>query len=86
MGIQNGTAKAKFNFEPIFKPMSAVFKPTIPVIQTSLMAHGQVSVRGHPMGRPGWCGTVVGAAGRLLFGARRAGQISGNRPHRHTTS
>ena len=39
------------------------------------MAHGQVSVRGHPLGRPGWCGTVVGAAGWLLR-THRAGEVS----------
>ena len=42
--------------------------PPVRPFSVSLVAHGQASVRGHPMGRPGWCGRVVGAARRLLPG------------------
>ena len=34
-------------FKPIFEPKIAVFKPSIQVIQASLVARGLVSARGH---------------------------------------
>ena len=63
-------------FMPILEPKIAVFKPTIQVIQASLVARGLVSARGHPRGRPGWCGAAVGGVGWLPTRGRRTGQIS----------
>ena len=47
---------------PILEPKIAAFKPTIQVIQVSLVARGLVSARGHARGHPGWCGAAVGGA------------------------
>ena len=58
----------------ILEPKIAAFKPTIQVIQASLVARGLVS--GHPRGRPGWCGAAVGGVGWLPTRGRRTGQIS----------
>ena len=75
MGLQNGAAKGNFH-SLILEPKIAAFKPTIQVIQTSLVARGMVSARGHPRGRPGWCGAAVGGVGWLPTRGRRTGQIS----------
>ena len=73
-GCRMGLQKAIFM--PILEPKIAVFKPTIQVIQASLVARGLVSARGHPRGRPGWCGAAAGGAGWLLARGRRTRQIS----------
>ena len=70
MGLQ------KAIFMLILEPKIAAFKPTIQVIQASLVARGLVSARGHPWGRPGWCGAAVGGVGWLPTRGRRTGQIS----------
>ena len=70
MGLQKAT------FMPILEPKIAAFKPTIQVIQVSLVARGLVSARGHPRGHPGWCGAAVGGVGWLPTRGRRTGQIS----------
>ena len=48
------------------------------VVSVPLVAHGHLSARGHPVGRPGWCGTAVGGTGWLAAGGRRDTIISGN--------
>ena len=73
-GCRMGLQKAIFM--PILEPKIAVFKPTIQVIQASLVARGLVSARGHPRGRPGWCGAAAGGVGWLLARGRRTRQIS----------
>ena len=73
MGLQNGAAKG--NFMPILEPKIAFFKPTVQVIQASLVARRLVCTRGHPRGRPGWCGAAAGGAGWLLARGRRTRQI-----------
>ena len=70
MGLQKAT------FMLILEPKIAAFKPTIQVIQASLVARGLVSARGHPRGRPGWCGAAVGGVGWLPTRGRRTAQIS----------
>ena len=72
-GCRMGLQKAIFM--PILEPKVAVFKPLIQVIQTSLVARGLVSARGHSRGRPGWCGAAVGGVGWLPTRGRRTGQI-----------
>ena len=69
MGLQKAT------FMPILEPKIAAFKPTIQVIQVSLVARRLVSARGRPRGRPGWCGAAAGGVGWLLTRGRRTGQI-----------
>ena len=61
MGLQNGAAKG--NFHAILEPKIAALKPTIQVIQVSLVARGLVSARWHSRSRPGWCGEAVGGRG-----------------------
>ena len=80
MGLQ------KAIFMPILEPKIAVFKPTIQVIQASLVARGLVSARGRPRGRPGWCGAAAGGAGWLLAKGEAHTpdfpDLLGNRPRR----
>ena len=73
-GYRMGLQKAIFM--PILEPKIAVFKPTIQAIQASLVARGLVAARGHPRGRPGWCGAAAGGVGWLRTKGRRTRQIS----------